>query len=138
MYHVKVTTSLLADAATVAEGKLYIHGAGWDTINSPAVPMTHPGIALVLMFELDPSERDPHDVQITLVDDDGIPLAAKATGRIGIQDASKVVPGMPIRIPVALTFPVVTFPRAGKYRFVVAVNGSETHSVELFINAASR
>jgi hypothetical protein len=135
---VRVTTSLLADAATVAEGKLYIHGAGWDTINSPAVPATYPSIALVLALEFDPSETDPKDIEITLVDEDGVPLGAKITGRMGVQDASKAVPGMPIRFPIAATFPVVTFPRAGKYRFVLAVNGVEVHSVEFLVNAILR
>lgn len=129
----RVTTSLLADAATVAEGKLYIHGAGWDTIRSPAVPTTQPSMALVLVLELDLSETDPRDLEIMLVDADGTSLGVGVKGHLEIGDPSKLTRGLPIRQPIAVTFPAVTFQRAGKYRFVLSIDGDEVHSVELWV-----
>jgi hypothetical protein len=134
MYHVRVTTSLLADAATHCGVKLYIHGAAWDTINTPMLPATVPGMALVLVLELDPSEIEPKDLEVVLVDEDGEPQGVSVVGRIGIQDLSKLVVNMPIRQPLALSFPAVTFQRAGKHRFILKVNGEEIHSTELLVN----
>jgi|HubBroStandDraft_4_1064222.scaffolds.fasta_scaffold138399_4 hypothetical protein len=132
----RVTTSLLADAATVADGKLYIHGAGWDRINSPVLPVTHPGMALVLVLEVDPVVEDRQDVEIRLVDESDTPIMG-VTGHVGISDPSKVVPGTLTNLPLAVNFAPVPFPHAGTYRFVLLVNGTEIHSAKLSVVADS-
>jgi len=132
----RVTTSLLADAATVCDGKLYIHGAGWDTINSSVVPMVHPSIAVVFVLEVDPVEEDQHRVEIRLVDDaDTVVVGVK--GHVGVSDSSNVVPGTTTNLPVALNFPTVTFPHAGAYRFVLLINDAELHSLKLSVVATA-
>jgi len=132
----RVTTSLLADAATVCDGKLYIHGAGWDTINSSVVPMVHPSIAVVFVLEVDPVDEDHRSIEIRLVDDaDAMLVGVK--GHVGVSEPSKVVPGTTTNLPVALTFPTVSFPHAGTYRFVLLINDAEIHSLKLSVVAVS-
>lgn len=134
MYHVRVTTSLLADAAAVADGKLYIHGAGWDTINSSAMPVTHPGFALVLVLEVDPSQQD--HIEVKLVDKAGTVLMS-VQGQVGAADSAKVAPGGMANLPLALNFPPLSFPEPGTYRFILLVNDAEVHSVKLSVIATA-
>jgi hypothetical protein len=136
MYHMRVTTSLLADAATVCDGKLYVHGAGWDRINSPVVPVTHPGIAVVLVLEVDPATEDQQGVEIRLMDESDTPIMG-VTGHVGISAPPTITPGTLTNLPLAVTFRSVPFPHVGTYRFVLLVNDIEIHSVKLSVVADS-
>jgi hypothetical protein len=73
--------AMLADAAAVADGKLYVHGGGWDVIYTPAVPATHPMLALVFVVEFERSEV-PVDrtLRVSLRDEDDTPLDIAAVG----------------------------------------------------------
>jgi Family of unknown function (DUF6941) len=63
-------TMLLADAAQVADGKLYILGAGWSVCGPGPAPM-----ALAVKLEVPPSEaRRKHTWSIVLLNDDGEPV----------------------------------------------------------------
>ena len=134
----RFTTSLLADAATLANGKLYVLGGAWDGITATIFPMVQPSIAVVLVIEFDPDEVNPaefnlHDFEIRLVDEEDIPVGPATTGRFELRDSFDAVPGVPIRQPIAITFASVQFQRAGKYRFAVLVNGTEVHSLSFSV-----
>lgn len=135
MYHVRVTTSLLADAATVCDGKLYVHGGGWDQLASPSLPFTQSAMAVVLVVEMEQSELEtqPHGFAGTLVHDDGEPLGVSVTGRIVAGDLSGHVSGSPVRLPMAISFQGVLFPRAGTYRFQALVDDAVIHSIEFAV-----
>jgi hypothetical protein len=61
---------LLADAAQVAEGKLYIMGGGWEVCGPEPTPM-----ALAVKVEIPPSQaRRKHTWSVMLVDDTGEPV----------------------------------------------------------------
>lgn len=133
MYHVRVTTSLLADAATACDGKLYVHGGGWDVLNTASVPFTQPLMAVVLMIEMEPSEVAEHTFAISLVDDGGTPLGFGATGRMVPGDQSVLLSGPVARLPLAIPFQAVTFSRAGIYRFQISIDEQVIHSVEFAV-----
>jgi hypothetical protein len=62
---------MLADAADVHAGKLYIHGGGWNTIYAAQVPATHPLLALVVVFRLDWHEaNETIPLEVDLADED--------------------------------------------------------------------
>lgn len=132
MYHVRVTTSLLADAATACDGKLYVHGGGWDVLNTANVPFTQ-AMAIVLMIDLEPSEVAEHKFEISLVDDGGAPLGVGATGRIVPGDQSGLVSEARARLPLAIPFQGVMFSRAGIYRFQISIDEQVIHSVEFAV-----
>jgi hypothetical protein len=55
-----LTSAMLADAAVVERGKLYVHGGGWDSISVDVFPAAHPTLAVVLIVQLEyfEAERD--------------------------------------------------------------------------------
>jgi hypothetical protein len=70
-------TMLLADAAQVAEGKLYIIGGGWDVCGPGPTPM-----ALAVKLEIPPSEaRRKHTWSVVLVGEDGEPVLLPTDGQ---------------------------------------------------------
>jgi hypothetical protein len=133
MYHVRVTTSLLADAATVCDGKLYVHGAGWDVINGPGLPVMYPAFAVVLVIEMDVSELTGDDVQVVLVDDEASQLVTM-TGHLETADPARYAPRTSIKLPLALPFQGLTFARTGNYAFKVSVGGTEIHSLDFSVH----
>lgn len=67
---------LLADAAQVAEGKLYIMGGGWEVCGPEPTPM-----ALAVKVEIPPSQaRRKHTWSLVLVDASGEPVLLTADG----------------------------------------------------------
>ena len=67
---------LLADAAQVAEGKLYIIGGGWEVCGPEPTPM-----ALAVKVEIPPSQiRRKHTWSLTLVDASGEPVLLTTEG----------------------------------------------------------
>jgi hypothetical protein len=70
-------TMLLADAAQVAEGKLYILGGGWDVCGPGPTPM-----AIAVKLEIPPGQtRRKHTWSVVLVDDNGEPVLLPADGQ---------------------------------------------------------
>jgi hypothetical protein len=67
---------LLADAAQVAEGKLYIIGGGWEVCGPEPTPM-----ALAVKVEIPKSQvRRKHTWSVTLIDASGEPVLLTADG----------------------------------------------------------
>ena len=116
---------LLADAASVADGKLYVHGGGITRIAAPELPWVHPQLAIVIRLRL-----DPDDLQ-----DKGATLQV----RLFAPDGSFVVPNADVPLPagqrtpkaegeegfaqVVLTVAPVPFEREGTYLLEVALDG---------------
>jgi hypothetical protein len=129
---VKVTTSLLADAAIIADGKLYVHGGGWDSISGASLPLTYPSFALVLVMELDVTELTGAQLLITLVDDVDTQMLS-VTGHLETDGVKKFPNRKSINMPLAVTFPGVIFTRAGNHAFKVVVDGGEIHSLNFTV-----
>jgi len=135
MYHVRLTTALLADAASQCDGKLNVLGGGWDIIYAPGFPVAYPSLAVVVVIEGEPTELDGSTFKIRMVDEGGDPVGVSAEGRHSIGDPSMRTPGLPTSASVALTFPGVTFTQPGRYRFMVSVNDSELGSIGFTVRA---
>ena len=68
----KLTTAMLADAAQVQGGKLYVLGGGFDTISARSLPVVHRNLTLAMVAEIEPDERHRDlEIAISLVDEDG-------------------------------------------------------------------
>lgn len=115
---------MLADDAIALNGKVYIHGGGWDTILAPVFPTTIARIALVFMIAFEPLElQQAHLVTVRLQDQDGQPF-----GDIEAKTYMQPAQG-PFGTLGSATFAtqVVTieqrlvFPGPGSYRFKVWV-----------------
>ena len=135
----RVTTAMLADAATVAEGKLYVHGGGWDVINTAAVPTTHPMLSLVFVIEFEWSESHvDRTLRVSLHDEDDEPLSVGAVGTLNVGHPPGAVHGAPVLESFALPFPAITFPRAGRYCFRVAIDETELTRVRFGVRVLPR
>jgi hypothetical protein len=134
----EVTTAMLADAATVEKGKLFIHGGGWDTIDVGTTPATHPTMALVLIFRIEYDEALTDIlIVIELLDEDDKPLPLRIEGKINVGHPPRSRRGMPTFHPLAMTFNLLTFDHEGGYRFRVSTGDIELASVPLRVRAVT-
>jgi hypothetical protein len=122
----KLTSAMLADAAQVQSGKLFVLGGGFDTISVRALPATHRSVSLAMVAEVRPDERHQDlDLKVQLVDEDGAELGLVAKGKLRVGAPPNLPPGSPSLVPIVSPFHNVTFPEAKGYAFVVSVNDAE-------------
>jgi len=122
----RLTAAMLADAAQVQGGKLFVLGGGFDTISARAVPVVHPSLALALVAEVEPDERHRDlEIEISLVDEDGNPLDVRAKGRLRVGAPPNLPPGSASSVPIVSRFDSIRFPEAKGYSFVVRFDGEE-------------
>jgi hypothetical protein len=116
----QLITGMLADAATVERGKLYIHGGGWDTIWAATIPTTHSQLALVLLIRVEYSEAlTDLPLLIELIDEDDQPVGVRIEGKINVGHAAGTKPGWPVFVPQAIQFSMLQLPKIGGYSFRV-------------------
>lgn len=132
----RLITGMLADAATVAEGKLYVHGGGWNTIHTAALPTTHPALTVVLVIEFGWSETNDHQLAVQLFDEDDQPVGVDAFGALQVGHPPGLAQGAPVEMPLAVPFTNVTFANKGRYHFKVGVDGDELGRIGFAINVA--
>lgn len=125
-----VTTALLADAAVVADGKLYVHGGGWDTIYSLSFPTTQPTLAVALLIRVEYSEAlTDLPVRVELLDEDENPAGPSMQASLNIGHPAGMKPGTPLFIPQAITLKSQSFARPGEYRFKISSGAHELASI---------
>src|SRR5271169_3518449 len=108
----KLTTAMVADAAHVADGKLYVLGGQWDRLGAASFPVQHPAMSLVLVVEVAYNEAlEPHTLEVALMID-GMPQGSKAVGQLTTGHAPGLARGASTYVPMALPFNNVTFNHA--------------------------
>jgi hypothetical protein len=129
----EILSAMLADAADAYNGKLYIHGGGWDNIAVRQFPATHPFMSLVLLLCADASEAPGQgELRIQLVDDDAADTGIGAAGLIGIGHGPLYKAGHGSLVPVTLPFAGVKFEKPGQYEFRIFWNGEKLNSAVTF------
>jgi hypothetical protein len=130
----RLTTAMLADAAQVQGGKLFVLGGGFDTISARTVPIVHRSLTLAMVAEVDPEERH-RDLEITieLVDEDGHPLDVEAHGKLRVGAPPNLPPGAQSVVPIVSPFYNLQFPEAKGYAFVVSFEEQELARVRFRI-----
>jgi uncharacterized protein DUF6941 len=130
--------ALLADVVSPRpDGKLDIHGVGWDTVYAAAVPATHPRMDLAVRFLLSAQEvESEHRVVVTLVGTDGLELARVQAdvAPLPAEQRATIHPGRRVGIGLLLTLASVTFPQFGAYNLVITWDGTEAREpMRLFV-----
>jgi hypothetical protein len=124
-------TALIADAAQVAGGKLYVLGGGWSFIGKPFGPM-----ALAIHIEVPWTDANsPHDVRIELKDadenlvngPDGKPIQIVAVLEVGRPAGHPQ--GEPLPAPLAVNFGPLPLKPSQRYHWVVSVDGATSAHV---------
>jgi hypothetical protein len=128
MYHMDIPAAVLADAAVVEGGKLYIHGAGWDVISASSFPASHPSMALAFIVRVEYSEAlTDLMLFIELLDDDGNPMMNTIEGKLNVGHPAGSLRGHPILVPQALTFRLLKFEKPGVFTFRISTGDAELH-----------
>ena len=131
----KLQSAMLADAARVAENKLYVFGGQWDRIYTPSFPATHAGLTVVLVIEVSYVEAlTDHHLRVALMGD-GKPVGPEARGVINVGHAPGTTPGAPSYVPIALPFVSLQFEQAGRYEWVISINEEPMGSIPLEVMA---
>ena len=122
----RLTSAMLADAAQVQAGKLFVLGGGFDTISVRSLPAVHRSLTLAMVAEIDPEERQ-RDLELTirLIDEDGTSVGVEAKVRLRVGAPPNLPPGSSSVVPIVSPFHNITFPDAKGYAFVVSLNDNE-------------
>jgi hypothetical protein len=127
----RLAFAMLADAATVAGGKLYVHGGGWSRLEVDGVPTTHPSFSLVFALELDGTEAPgPASLDFDLVLGDE--PVAEVRGWIDVP-AGRPAGGPPALVTNELTFTNVPLPVTGAYELRIAAAGERLGRLDLHV-----
>jgi len=120
----EITSAMLADAASAFDGKLYVHGGGWDQLVVRQFPTAHPTMTLVMLLAADASEAPgTGELRVQLVDEDGNDVGVGAAAAMGIGMSPLHKPGQKTLLPIAIPFNGIRFEKAGTYEFRVFWNG---------------
>lgn len=113
----------LADAAAVADGKLYVMGGGWDTLMVSHVPIVHPRIAVALVFRFPASTVATKPQVSVLFRAEAERSDELGSGVAALSLAAEVPPSpRPVTVPMALNIDGFHIPDVGSYRLELAVD----------------
>jgi hypothetical protein len=120
---------ILADAVAVADGKHYIHGAGWDTITAGSFPLNHRfAVAIRLRVPWEDTNM-PCQIELDILDADGKSILpdppGPVRGTINVGRPPHIAPGDEQSIQLAFQLGGVPIPKAGSYVAVLRLNDLE-------------
>jgi len=122
----RLTTAMLADAAQVQGGKLFVLGGGFDTISARSLPVVHRNLTLAMVAEIEPDERHRDlEILIQLLDEDGRSLDIEARGKLRVGAPPNLPPGATSIVPIVSPFYNIQFTEAKGYAFIVTFEGNE-------------
>ena len=122
----KLTAAFLADAAQVTAGKLYVLGGAFDTITARRFPAVHRSLAVVLVAEVGPGDRNRDlPIRVQLLDEDGGDLGVESQGNLRVGAPSALPAGASSLVPLVSAFGNVRFPTAGGYVFRISHEDEE-------------
>jgi hypothetical protein len=131
----ELTTAMLADAAQVSGGKLYVLGGQWDRLMVGGFPAMHPSMAVVLVIRVEYTEAPETfqlEAELTL---DGQSQDAKAAGQLATGHSPGQVAGAPTFVPLVIAFTGVVFRGSGRYEWVITADDTELGRVPLEVLA---
>ncbi len=139
----RVDHLLLADAATGADGKIYIHGGGITRISPPGVPFILPQLAVVIRLLVDEDEPDrPQQLVVRLTDPAGdlvLPPAMVEVNAAEVEGLKSWTPetasGWAVdeerALNVMLTIAGIPLTREGTHRLSLSIDDDEVRTMSL-------
>ena len=113
---------ILADAAQVADGKLYLLGGGWDRIAVQSLPaMQMAGIAVGVLVPWSETNT-PQTLTLTIEDEDGAAVLPQVAVRVEVGRPPGLPAGAEQRVMVAFNAQLA-LPRLGGYVITAALDG---------------
>lgn len=118
-------TVLLADAAQVSDGKLFVLGGGLQVVAARPQP-----VSLALLIHV-PWDRAGirHDWRLELLDEDGLPVRHSDAPILvqGTFEANRLPgrpPGTPIVVPLAINFSALPVQAERRYTWRLVIDGT--------------
>jgi hypothetical protein len=122
-------TLMLADAAQVSEGKLYILGGGWTVTGPEPIPFA---IAMHIEVPWDQANTR-HSFRLELIDADGQPIMIETPegeqpivgeGEFEVGRPPGVKAGTPLTVPMVFNLsPAPPIPAGGRYEWRLLIDG---------------
>ena len=122
-------TMMRADAAQVADGKLYILGGGWSVTGPDATPS-----AVVIKLEIDRHETGTsHYWELFLEDADGRPVVLETPegpqtievrGEFEAGEPVGIPDGAPVDLPIAINFGPLPLAPGQRYTWRLVIDGN--------------
>jgi hypothetical protein len=133
--------AFLADAVESSGGKLSMLGAGWNRLQAPGFPATHPRIAIGVFLTVHAGDDRTQRVAIKMLGPDGgerrfgtAPDGSPTTRlEVNVQVPGSVDDTV---VPLALNLDALVFERAGDYAFSIEVGGHEEERLGFTVAAA--
>ncbi|ONI77925.1 hypothetical protein ALI144C_31490 [Actinosynnema sp. ALI-1.44] len=132
----RLAFAMLADAASVADGKLYVHGGGWNQLTVDRLPTVHPSLAVVFVLEMTASDNDEAlPLSVELGCESGPLATMQGTLQPALGDGT--APLGPFMLAQAVTLTQVPLPVVGDYQVRVVCAGTELGAVQLSVALAT-
>ncbi len=123
----KLDWLILADAAQIVGGKLYLLGGGWDSVLVNTLPAAQM-IAIAVGIEVAWTEtNEPHKVELYIDDQDGKQLV-KVEGGFEMGRPPGTAPGQSQRVQLVVPTPM-QFENLGTYVVKVLLPDEKTHEL---------
>jgi len=134
VYHVKLTTGMLADGARQGvDGKLYIFGGQWDQLFVGSLPTTQKlAFALVIKVEYSEALAD-HRLVIELQDEDRNDLGANISAGFRPGHPPMTDVGSAISVPLAIEPPPVPINQHGRLVWRISIDGTEVGELPMVV-----
>lgn len=123
--------ALLADSATISEGKTYVLGGGVSILWRADYPAVL-GVSLVAQFGFHRTEvGTDHELSIQVIDADGNPVVPEIQGQMHLgEPAEGSPPNVPLVAPLVLPFPPMpVLQRPGAYSVEILIDGRHLKSL---------
>lgn len=128
----EVDALLLADAAEVINGKLYLMGGGWTNCTPPAgadYPYERLTASVVTIRIGYQETNEEHKFALEFRDADERPLGARVDGGFTVGRGPDLVPGMSQVVQFAGAVPL-RLPAPGAYTLVLMLDGREERRIQ--------
>jgi len=135
----KADYMVLADAVAAADGKLYIHGAGWDNVLTQNFPATLTmGVAILLRIPWGET-NEAHILELDILDADGhsvLPNPPGALrGMVNVGRPATLEPGDDQVVPLAINLNGTKIERAGRYVVILQLDKHEVARTSFRVRA---
>ncbi len=117
---------VLADAVSVAEGKHYIHGGGWDTLFVTSLPATHPLLGVAVRLRIPWNEAGQQlALEVDVLGGEGrnSVLNEPLRGIVSAERPPNMPTGSDLLLHLALSFTNLYLADTGSYDIVLRVDG---------------
>lgn len=133
-------TAFLADSVVVADGKLFVQGAGWTTISASSFPVHHDRIGIGVLIHVPYSATNQmHALEVEMQDFDNQPVSIgdappevspdgrlyKLGGQFNVGRPPLLPVGDEQIVPIALNVNGMRFEVPGMYSVVISIDGTE-------------